>query len=86
MILRMCKSIFGYGNTLLFDNGFCVVKGLFHLEERGVYSSALIKKRRYWPNNVSVEEVDKKIGMNKLEIRTFWKPIWTNENLLEYDA
>ena len=41
--------------------GFCVAKVLFRLDERVVYSSSLVNKRRYWPNNVPVEEVDKKI-------------------------
>ena len=44
---------------MLFDNGFCVAKVLFHLEARVVYINALIKKQRYWPNNVPVEEFDK---------------------------
>ena len=78
MILRMCRSIFGYGKALMFDNGFCVAKGLFRFGEIGVYSSLIINNRRYFPKNVPVEEVDKLFRTKKLEIRKFLKPIQTN--------
>ena len=79
LILRMCRYIFGYGKALMFNNGFCVVKVLFHFGARGVYSSLIINNRRYFPKNVPVEEVDKLFRTNKLEISTFWKPIRKNE-------
>ena len=33
----------------ILDSGFCVLKGIVELKKRGVYASALIKKRKYWP-------------------------------------
>ena len=83
LILRMCRYIFGYGKALMFDNGFCVAKGLFHFGEIGVYSSLIINNRRYFPKNVPVEEVDKLFRTNKLEISTFWKPIRKNETFFK---
>ena len=47
LVLRMCKPIFGSGKSVVFDSGFCVLKGVVELEARGVYGGALIKKRHY---------------------------------------
>ena len=43
----------------MFYSGFCVSKGILEFESRFMYVGALIKKRQYWPNNVSGDEIDK---------------------------
>ena len=58
-MLRMCKPFFGSGKAVVFDSGVCVAKGIFELEARGVYWGVLTKKRRYWPNNVPSDDIDK---------------------------
>ena len=43
---------------MILDSGFCVLKGLIQLRKMGVFASALIKKRRYWPKYVMGENID----------------------------
>ena len=40
------------------DSGFCVLKGLIELQKVGVYASAVIKKRRYWPKYIKGDDLD----------------------------
>jgi hypothetical protein len=40
------------------DSGFCVLQALTELLHVGVYSSAVIKKRRYWPKYIDGEGID----------------------------
>ena len=42
----------------MLDSGFCVSKGITALLEFGVYTSALIKKRKYCPKGVSGDVID----------------------------
>jgi hypothetical protein len=58
LMLRMLKSYFGAGKYVILDSGFCVLKAIIELKKRGIYSSALIKKRRFWPTGVPGEAMD----------------------------
>ena len=58
LMLRMCQPLFGAGKAVVLDSGFCVAKGVFDLEEKGVFAGALIKKRRYWPKGVPGALID----------------------------
>ena len=64
LLLRVLEPIFGKGMVVILDSGFCVLKGIVELKKRGVYASALIKKRRYWPKyikgNVIKQHFDEK--------------------------
>ena len=40
------------------DSGFCVTKGLVELCKKGVFGVALIKKRRYWQENIKGDVID----------------------------
>jgi hypothetical protein len=40
------------------DSGFCVLKAIIALYEKGLYAGALIKKRRYWPTLVPGDVID----------------------------
>ena len=40
------------------DSGFCVTVGLEGLRKKGVFGAALIKKRRYWPENIKDGAID----------------------------
>ena len=49
LLLRVLEPIFGKGMVVILDIGFCVLKWIVQFKkERGVYASALIKKRKYW--------------------------------------
>ena len=44
----MLEPIFGRGNVVIFDSGFCILKGIVELKKHGDYASALIKMLKYW--------------------------------------
>ena len=46
LLLRMINSYFATGRYAILDYGFCVLKGLIRLRKKGVFSCAIIKKRR----------------------------------------
>ena len=51
----------------MLDSGFCVLQAIVELKKCGVFTHALIKKRRYWPKHVPGEQIiqhftDKAIG------------------------
>ena len=58
LLLRMLKPIFGTAKVVILDSGFCVLKALLKLRENGVFASAVIKKRRYWPAMVPGKAID----------------------------
>jgi len=45
LLLRMLKSCFNSGRYVVLDSGFCVLKAIVALYEKGLYAGALIKKR-----------------------------------------
>ena len=57
LLLRLCKGIFGTGKVVILDSGFCVLKAIIELKKMGIYASAMIKKRRYWPKYVKGEDI-----------------------------
>ena len=67
LLLRLCEGIFGTGKIVILDSGFCVLLALIELKKMGVYASALVKKRRYWPKFVKGDAIaqhfeDKPLG------------------------
>ena len=57
LLLRLTTSIWHTGRVVILDSGFCVLKGIVELRRRGVFASALIKKRRYWPKHIKGDEI-----------------------------
>ena len=45
------------GKFLILDSCFCVIIYVIALNKMGVFSAALIKKRRYWPRYVKGKEI-----------------------------
>ena len=45
LMLRMCRPIFGSGDSIVLDSGFCVTKGITELKYKGAYTPYMIKKR-----------------------------------------
>ena len=40
------------------DSGLCVTKGLVELRNKVLFGAALIKKCRYWPENIKGDAID----------------------------
>ena len=58
LLLRLTDSIAYSGRVVIMDSGFCVLKALIKLASVGVFASAVIKKRRYWPKNIAGDAMD----------------------------
>ncbi len=61
LLLRLCRPIFHTGKVVILDSGFSVLKALINLKKHGVFASAVIKKRRYWPAYVKGDVIDEKM-------------------------
>ena len=66
-LLLVLEPLFGKGHVVILDSRFCVLKGIDELKKRGVYASALIKKRRYWPKYIKRDDIkhhftDREVG------------------------
>ena len=57
LLLHILQPIFTKGYIVVLDSGFRVLKGIVELKKRGVYASALIKKRRYWPKYIKGDDI-----------------------------
>ena len=57
LLLRMLTPIFHKGYVVILDSGFCVLKGIIELRKKGVFASALIKKRQYWPKFIRGDDI-----------------------------
>mgnify|MGYP003341001374 FL=1 len=53
----MTEHIRYAGRVIILDSGFCVLLGLIALLNVGIYASAVVKKRRYWPAFVDGDEI-----------------------------
>jgi hypothetical protein len=67
LLLRLTKTIWGTGRLVILDSGFCVLEGIVALRRKGVFASALIKKRQHWPKFIPGDMIvrhfdDKDIG------------------------
>lgn len=62
LLHRLTKPIWHTGSVVVLDSGFCVLEGLTTLSrDRGVFASAVIKKRRYWPSGVDGDGMDRAV-------------------------
>ena len=57
LLLRMLSPIYHKGFIVILDSGFCVLKGIIELRKKGVFASALIKKRQYWPKYIKGDAI-----------------------------
>ena len=57
LLMQLLLPIFHLGFIVILDSGFCVLKGIIELHKNGVFASALIKKRRYWPKYIRGDEI-----------------------------
>ena len=52
----------------MLDSGFCILKAIIELQKVGVYSCALIKKRKYWPTLVLGEAMQRFFDEEGIEV------------------
>ena len=67
LCLRMTRGIWGSQRVVLLDSGFGFLNVIAELRKRGLYSTCVIKKRKYWPAGTKAEEIiqhmhDKDVG------------------------
>ena len=70
-MLRVCKTLYGTGKSVLTDSGFCVSRGIVGLEQKGVYGASFIKKKKYRPKGVPGAAIDANFedkGVNRCEM------------------
>ena len=72
LLLRLTESIAHSGRVVIMDSGFCVLRAIVDLKSAGIFSSAVIKKRRYWPKYVDGKSIDERFE---------GKPVGTVEDL-----
>ena len=75
LLLCLTKSLWGTGRAVVLDSGFCVLRAIIKLKKVGVFSAALIKKRRYWPANIDGDGIkshfkEKVIGKTEAHVGT----------------
>ena len=70
LLLRLTKSLFFSGKVVILDSGFCVLQALIELKKKGVFATAVIKKRRYWPRYCPGYSIAQHFGFNPEIIKT----------------
>ena len=58
LLLRLTESIHHSGRVVIMDSGFCVLQALIKLATFGLYWSAVMKKRQYWPKYIDGGAID----------------------------
>ncbi|KAG7361811.1 transposase IS4 [Nitzschia inconspicua] len=66
LLLRMLSSMNGRGMLVVLDSGFCVLQGLVELRKLGIFASAVIKKRRFWPKHVPGDMMDQHMSAKQV--------------------
>ena len=75
LLLRLTKSIWNSGRTVILDSGFYVVKGILELKKKGVFSGALIKKRRYLPKHIEGDNIQSHFDNKPVGVPDAWRII-----------
>ena len=47
-------------------SGLCVTKCLTEIQKKGVFGAALIKKRRYWPENIKGDAINAQFALQEV--------------------
>ena len=66
IIIKLTRALCNTRKAVIIDSGFCFLKGIFKMKMRGVYVSALIKKRLYWPRGVHGDIINEYFTLNKI--------------------
>ena len=73
LLLHVLEPIFGKGNMMVLDSGFCVLKGIVELKKHGVYASTLIKKWNYWPKYIKGKAIKQHFEWKQVGDCDSWK-------------
>ena len=68
LLLRLTRLLWSTSKIVVLDSGFCVLRGIVELRKKGVFASALIKNRRYWPKYIRGDDIkqhfeNKEVGL-----------------------
>ena len=66
LLLRMEREIWVSGRELVLNSVFCILQKIIVLRKVGCFTVAVIKKRRYWPNNVDGEVMKGQFGRKEV--------------------
>jgi hypothetical protein len=80
LLLRLTKSLWHTGKVVILDSGFCVLSGIIELKKRGVFASALIKKRRYWPKYIRGDDINNHFQGKEVGCTEGWAEELQNES------
>ena len=61
LILRMTKTIRDSNRIVIMDSAFCQLRTLIAMKKRGLYATAVIKKKRYWPKHIKGDDMDEEL-------------------------
>jgi hypothetical protein len=64
--MRLTESIHHSGRVVIMDSGFYVLIGLVKLDSVGVYASADINKRRYWPKFIDGAAINSHFDLKEI--------------------
>ena len=56
LVVRMTKGLHGSGRCIILDSGFGYVPAVVQLRNKGLYSTAYIKKHAFWPKYTRAQE------------------------------
>ena len=73
LLLHVLEPIFARGNVIILDSGLGVLKGIVELKKHGVYASALIKKRKYWPKHIKGDAIKQHFDEKAVGDCNSWK-------------
>ena len=70
LVVRMTKSVWGSGRTVMMDSGFGYIPSVVQLRAKGLFSTTVIKKHAHWPKfTKAAEAVDEMQGKEVGTIR-----------------
>ena len=72
LLLLMLAPIFNLGFMVIIDLGFCVLEAIIELCKKGVFASALIKKRQYWQKYFRGKEIKEHFAEKEIGATNSW--------------
>jgi Transposase IS4 len=52
LLLQLTSNIWRSGKVVVLDSGCFVLQALIELRKKGVFATAIVLKRRYWPKHI----------------------------------
>ena len=72
LLFRLTKPLWHTFKIFILDSWLYVLKGIVELRKRGVFALALIKKRRYWPKFIKVNDVKAHFAYHEVGAVNAW--------------